>query len=613
MSEVFLKIVNMSISAGWIVLAVLVLRLLLKKAPKWITVLLWGVVAIRLICPFSIESVISLIPNPETIHPEIMMDHTPAIDSGIPLINTVVNPIIEYSFTPDPGTSANPLQLWIPTMATFWMIGMAIMLGYTVISYWRIKRKIGTAVLLRNNIFQSEKIISPFVLGVIKPKIYLPFSINEQDMAHVIAHENAHIQRKDHLWKPFGFLVLTLHWFNPLMWLGYVLLCRDIELACDEKVIKEWNTEQKADYSQALLTCSINRRAIAACPLAFGEVGIKDRVKSVLNYKKPAFWLVMTALIACMVVAICFLTNPFDATASLDDDLKVYVDCQIAGRFQTEESEGRACCLDWEVIGKKKQGSTTTLYMWVMYQEYSYNGSELKIETGAHIPTVITVKKKDGHYALIEYWQAKDGSYHVPSIKEKFPWYLHSKALDSQRYVEKQQSLCRKTAEEYFANSNVSWEQSQNETAIEAAFMNHLEQELKKPDTQIGTYTLCDLNKDEKPELLYWEESHLTVCVYYNGTVVKLETAGFNSMNGPIKILENGAMLSAHVSTGTIYCYETLGANNTVSTLYFISSDYGAPLYVFDNKTVSKDEWDRLTKAYFEIPEAKIEWKTFEK
>ena len=310
MSEIFLKIINMSISASYIVLAVLLLRLLLKKAPKWITVVLWGIVAVRLVCPFSIESVLSLIPSAETVSPDIMMDRTPEINTGIPIINQVINPVISGSFTPDPGTSANPLQLWIPTFAVIWIVGIIALFIYTVISYAKVKRKIGTAVLLRENIYQSENVVSPFVLGIIKPKIYLPFNMNEKDMEHVVAHEMAHIRRKDHLWKPLGFLLLTLHWFNPLMWLGYILLCRDIELACDEKVIKELDHDARADYSQALLTCSVNRRMIAACPLAFGEVGVKDRVKSVLNYKKPAFWIIIAAIVACVAVAVCFLTNP---------------------------------------------------------------------------------------------------------------------------------------------------------------------------------------------------------------------------------------------------------------------------------------------------------------
>lgn len=318
MSEMFLKIINMSISASYIVLAVLLLRLLLKKAPKWITVVLWGIVAVRLVCPVSIESVLSLIPSSEVVSPTIMTDKTPTINTGIPIINSTLNPVISESFTPNPGDSANPLQIWIPVLTAIWIVGMVALLIYTVISYARVRRKIGTAVLLRDNIYQSENVVSPFVLGIIKPKIYLPFNMDEKDMEHVVAHEMAHIRRKDHLWKPLGFLLLTLHWFNPLMWLGYVLLCRDIELACDEKVIKELDHDARADYSQALLTCSVNRRMIAACPLAFGEVGVKDRVKSVLNYKKPAFWIIIAAIVACVAVAVCFLTNPPAKEVNLD-------------------------------------------------------------------------------------------------------------------------------------------------------------------------------------------------------------------------------------------------------------------------------------------------------
>lgn len=310
MNELFLKIINMSISASWFVLAVLILRFVLKKAPKWVNVLLWGIVAVRLAFPFSIESAFSLIPSAETISPSIMMDTVPSVQTGVPAINNVINPVIGSSLAPAPGASANPLQIWIPILSMIWVAGVAILFVYTAVSYWRLRRKVSEAVILRDNIFQSENVASPFVLGIIKPRIYLPFNMNGQDLEHVVAHEQAHIRRKDHWWKPLGFLLLTIHWFNPLMWLAYVLLCRDIELACDEKVIKELDNEQRADYAQALVVCSVNRRMIAACPLAFGEIGVKDRVKSVMNYKKPEFWIIFLAIIACVIVAVCFLTNP---------------------------------------------------------------------------------------------------------------------------------------------------------------------------------------------------------------------------------------------------------------------------------------------------------------
>ncbi len=311
MNELFLKIINMSISASWLVLVVLLLRIVFKKAPKWVNVLLWGIVAIRLICPFSFESALSLIPSAETISPEIItVGKTPTIQMGIPIINHVNNTAMGDTFVPVPEGNINPLQIWFPILSIIWVMGVTLLLIYTTISYGYLKHKVSEAVRLRDNIFQSEHVSTPFVLGIVRPKIYLPYKIDQQCLWHVMAHEQAHIRRKDHWWKPLGFFLLTIHWFNPLMWLAYALLCRDIELACDEKVIKELGNEQRADYTQTLVTCSVNRRMIAACPLAFGEVGVKERVKSVMNYKKPAFWIIILSLITCVVVAVCFLTDP---------------------------------------------------------------------------------------------------------------------------------------------------------------------------------------------------------------------------------------------------------------------------------------------------------------
>lgn len=184
------------------------------------------------------------------------------------------------------------------------------MLVYSVLSYWRLSQKIDTAVLHRDNIFQSENVRSPFVFGILRPRIYLPFQIAEQNIEYVIAHEQAHILRKDHWWKPLGFFLLTIHWFNPLIWLAYILLCRDIELACDERVIKLMDNERRADYTQALMSFSVRQRKIAGCPLAFGETAVKKRIKSVMNYKKPAFWLIVLAVAVCVFAAVCFLTDP---------------------------------------------------------------------------------------------------------------------------------------------------------------------------------------------------------------------------------------------------------------------------------------------------------------
>lgn len=326
MNELFLKIVNMSISASWLVLVVLIPRFVLKKAPKWVNILLWGIVAIRLICPFSFESALSLIPSAETFPEKVISGPSFDVQTGITPVDNRINDYLGDRYFEGVTVPANNCNNIMTILTIVWTIGILLLVAYTVISYWRLRRKVDTAVRYKDNIFQSENVKSPFVLGIIKPRIYLPFNMNGQDLEHVVAHEQAHIHRKDHWWKPFGFLLLTIHWFNPLVWLAYVLLCRDIELACDERVIKELGNEQRADYTQALVACSVNRRMIAACPLAFGEVGVKDRVKSVMNYKKPAFWGVVLAVIVCVFVAVCFLTNPVTKNNGTDGTVTEWFD-----------------------------------------------------------------------------------------------------------------------------------------------------------------------------------------------------------------------------------------------------------------------------------------------
>ena len=310
MEAVFLKIVNMGITATWVVLAVIAMRFLLKKAPKWISVALWIIVGLRLVCPFSLESIFSLIPSSQTVPPEIMMDATPEVTTGINSLNNVLNPIISSAFAPNPGTSANPLQILVPVASIVWIVGMVVMLIYALISYWRLRRKVRESVYLKGPFQLCDHVDTPFILGIFYPQVYLPSNMNEEDMAYVMAHEKAHLRRYDHWWKPIGYLLLTVYWFQPVLWIAYILLCRDIEMACDEKVIQEMGPGSKKPYSEALLNCSVPRRIIAACPLAFGEVSIKTRIKSVLHYKQPAFWLIVLAVVLCLIFAVCFLTDP---------------------------------------------------------------------------------------------------------------------------------------------------------------------------------------------------------------------------------------------------------------------------------------------------------------
>ena len=310
MTDIFLGFLNRSLAAGILILAVVLVRLVFKKAPRWLLCALWALAAVRLVCPVSIESVLSLIPSAEPVQPEIIVSAQPAITSGIPAVDAIVNPPLAAAFTPSPAQSANPLQIWTFLAACVWLAGIAALLLYAAVSALRLRLRVRTAVRLEGKVYQSEFVSSPFILGVIRPRIYLPFGLEAGAQAMVLAHERAHLRRGDQLWKPLGYLILAAYWFNPLCWLAYILFCRDIEAACDEKVVRELGEGCKAAYSRALLACSAPKKLITACPLAFGETGVKARIRSVLNYKKPAFWLVLAAVLVSAAVAVCFLTDP---------------------------------------------------------------------------------------------------------------------------------------------------------------------------------------------------------------------------------------------------------------------------------------------------------------
>ena len=311
MAAVFLKLLNLSISASWLVLAVLALRLVSKRSPKWMNVLLWGIVALRLMLPFSIESALSLIPSAETVSPAVVQfDPAPTITSGVSVIDNAVNPALSEHFAAAPTASVNPLYVWTEIAGWVWLIGLGAMLLYALVSYLRLRRRVSVSLCVRENIYLCDAISSPFILGVVKPHIYLPSGLDEVQRQNVLSHEQAHLARRDHWWKPLGFALLAVYWFNPMLWLAYALLCRDIELACDERVIRTMDESAVKTYSTVLLACSMPRKAVITCPLAFGEVGVKERVRNALHYKKPAFWVVAASVAVCVVVAVCFLTNP---------------------------------------------------------------------------------------------------------------------------------------------------------------------------------------------------------------------------------------------------------------------------------------------------------------
>lgn len=315
MGEIFLKLLNLSITASWLILAVLCIRLLFRKIPKWITCLLWGVVAIRLIFPFSIESAFSLQLSAEPIRTSTMVEgelipYVPSVNSNIGVVENTVNPLLAEAFAYQETESVAPLQIVTEIAGSVWLSGMVVLLIFALVSMIKLRLRVREAVRYKENIYICDAVKSPFILGIIKPRIYLSSALSEEEMDYIIAHERAHLKRKDHLWKPFGYLLLCIYWFNPLCWIAYIMLCKDIELACDEKVIKDMSFGDKKEYSRVLLFCATQRHLVMACPLAFGEVGVKERVKTVLNYKKPTFWITIAAIVVCAIVAICFLTNP---------------------------------------------------------------------------------------------------------------------------------------------------------------------------------------------------------------------------------------------------------------------------------------------------------------
>ncbi len=404
MDDVFLKLVNLSISASWLILAVLVLRVVLKKAPKWVMPLLWGVVALRLVCPFSIESALSLIPSAETIPSEIVTETREPVLYEQATLDIVTNPTLPSAAEVPVGVSRQQAQVDFNIYSVLWLAGMAALLVHALMSAGKLKKKLATAILLRDNIYESEFVDSPFVFGVIKPKIYLPMHMDEGTAAHVIAHERAHLARCDHWWKVLGYLVLALHWFNPLVWVAYILFCRDIELACDEKVVKGLDGAARADYSQALLSCAAPKRAVAACPLAFGEGNIKTRVKSALHYKKPAFWVAAAAVLAVVIVAVCFLTNPRSERGSLVWAQKLNA-ADVASIELYVPAEGKARQykkLDTEEMAQAVELINSSRGTYIEKPETVYGGLPVWFLLTMADGTVHAVGSVVGHYLIID-------------------------------------------------------------------------------------------------------------------------------------------------------------------------------------------------------------------
>ena len=456
MEAVFLKAANLSLTASCLVLAIIAVRLVFRKAPKWLFCLLWSLVALRLLLPFSIESVLSLIPSAEPLPQEILYTEVPQIHSGISAVDNILNPVLSQTMTSAPDDSANPTQIWSFILSRVWVLGALVMLLYFAVSSALLKKKLATATLYQKNIKQSEQVDSPFVVGFFRPTIYLPYHLEENDIAHVIAHEQAHIERRDHWWKPLGFLLLSVYWFNPVLWVAYLLLCRDIEAACDEKVVRELSRDALRAYSTALLHCSVHRRRMTVYSLMFGELGVKDRVKHIMNYQKPTVWIFSIAVAAVIVMAICFLTDPY-SERSLNGKLGISMDLAVAEYYSSEKNDENFIATDYHVLGIRKSGKQTTVYAWVLYEEFSFDGTEIHVDSSSHVPTAVTFAATDSDddsaaYDVLEYWQPRDGSNYADDIRSKFPLLLWRKAFDNSCFRQQEENT-RKAAELYFTET----------------------------------------------------------------------------------------------------------------------------------------------------------------
>lgn len=323
MSGLFITVLNMSLIASYVALIVIFIRMLLGKSPKVFAYMLWAVVLFRLICPLSFESSLSLVPVKSPIPYDISALINPNVNFGVRNAGNALNEAMKPSLpSANPAASIN-MGVVMEFAAVIWLLGIAVLLGYSVISYLRLQARISTATLYKDNIFETDRIQTPFVLGFIRPKIYIPTGVAQKELEYILKHEQVHIKRKDYIIKPIAFMAVTLHWFNPLIWLCYFLMSKDMEMSCDERVIRQSSEDIRAGYSYSLLSISAKQAGLLI-PLAFGESNVKSRIKNILNYKKPAFWIVFAAVILVIAVSAALMANPLDGAGLLNTHGKAF-------------------------------------------------------------------------------------------------------------------------------------------------------------------------------------------------------------------------------------------------------------------------------------------------
>ena len=539
MEKIFIQLVNMSLVAGWLILAMLLIRRIFHKLPKVFRCVLWGLVALRLICPWSIESDMSIIPKAEIIANDgnkisILSNHKELgdnnkdelqsenlgnnvdvnnsyegnkIDTTVKENNSIVNGnsnIISSNNsnsnnvnidnaninTGKSSEKESSFSISISALSKVWIMGIAFMVAYYITSYVILKRKVRVSIRCDKNIYLCDNIPSAFILGLVRPKIYVPSHLSKVELENVIKHERAHLSRYDNWWKSLGFLILSVHWFNPLVWVAYIMFCKDIELACDEKVVKTLDVAEVKEYSNTLLECSISRKLIVAAPLAFGEVAVKSRIKSVLNYKKPTFWVIIVSIVISVVIGVGFMTNPTtnnknnssneveensetgtsDVTNTTDitdtneatdpDDTtgKMGLEEIISDAIQRKNADlahsGKCELFDsYHIVDVEEKDGKEIYYLYVMCKGYVCENGYVKMFSAVEIPAVATVSiDKDGCYVLEEYWEPRDGSLYGSDIRDKCPDNLEDEMFNNNLYTEELSFACDRKATNYFKN-----------------------------------------------------------------------------------------------------------------------------------------------------------------
>ena len=571
MNALFLNLLNRGIAAGYLILAVIALRFLFKKAPRWISCALWAMVALRLLCPVSPESSFSLIPSGEAISPLILENkissaHDPAVSNdasstphpSAPSLNNTIDPVLREALDAGSPDRTSVPQALIPLFALLWGAGLAFLLGFALLNFVRIRHTVQEAAPLNGNIYICDAVQSPFILGIVRPRIYLSSSIRKEEIRYVLAHERTHLKRKDHWWKLLGYFLLAVYWIHPLCWAAYLLFCRDIELSCDERVVRDMSLEEKKAYSRALASLSLPRRLVLACPPAFGEIGVKERIQAILNYKKPALWVIPGACAISLATALCFLTNPRTDSSSITSTLSkagewnsfpapshvgvpLYEETSETPEPDLDTAITKAifrhnlglcswlpvfsCCdfasLGTETLPPEEPGlpSTVVCYGWALYQDYAISSDGIELKYGSYLPLALTFSLDEDGYLLKELWRPREGGYLASDVRAKFPADLAEDGINSQKYGLAQTQRCYDQAVQYSGLDT------------EAVIGRLLKEVCSEPSPSSNPRDYLTAHAKEYHELLYYGEYTLRYCF------ARFQKGGETGLEGKIMAL----------------------------------------------------------------------------